>query len=184
MKKKVSLLLAFVLGVSPIITSFSCYNMTNKIYAKESEELTEDEFVKELEKELKFYFEDLGELRDGRYRIKDFYGLQREVDKGNTLAKLLFAEGTKRSWYSFGECIVRDQMGDLIRYMNAFERERINMAIKTKTWGTVALIIGGIVFRAAKKHGDKIAIKLLKKFSGIFLAASIAYSAFVCRNEL
>lgn len=122
MKKFFSVLFSFMTVTSLMLSSFSATVNASEVSSNQVSEETYEEKVarvqKEVEQELKLYFEEIGELStDGVYKIKNpELLLQTTNENSNEYTQSLFAELTERNGLEYAACIVDNTLGNGIMY--------------------------------------------------------------------
>lgn len=173
-KRKLSLLLALVLGTTPILTNV---NQT-KSYAKETEitEKNKKELQKELSENLELYFSKIGEFDDkGEYKIKNYFLLQQKINQGDPLAKKILNNSRQRSFGSFITCVFKDQAAPILLAFNREKQDALIMALAQGAWNSAA----SILLAAAESVGGK----FFGGVAGVLMFVDIGMSVYSCRHE-
>ncbi len=169
--KKIS---CFLLAIFTIVTSLFSNKLSNRVFASriESEQITIEKYADEL----KFYFETVGHFqKDGKYIITDYYLLKQKALSGDEFAKILILEYENRSLKSFLWCIAKDQSYGILDFLDGDKEKALITALSGGSWYAA----GKILYNAMKQVG-KLAGKVT---SGFFTVASLAMSAYSCRDE-
>ncbi|GAA3721249.1 hypothetical protein GCM10022378_09180 [Salinicoccus jeotgali] len=154
MYKKIILSLAIILIASSGILS-------NVTMASEVENFTEEE-VKEVAKEMQFYFEEVGKLdKNGNYTIHDYELLKERADSGDETAQGVLAQAnyeaqqtgiTTYGIVDYSKCILANYFSTEIAAVNGDLANAIAGAVERGAWMEVARIvlssIGGSVGKA------------------------------------
>lgn len=173
MKKKISFLLALLIGISPVTGTFVNLK-AQKIHANESD--FEDKILDEVADNLELYFSKIGYFNEyDEYVVKDFYLLMKRANEGDFLAKKILSASKQKSLGSLITCVFKDQAAPILYALNGQQREALIMALAQGSWKTAA----GILLKAAKSVGGK----FFAGVAGVLAIVDIGMSLYTCRDE-
>ncbi len=176
-KKKIfSLIMAFMLlfnFISPNLAMASEEEDNTNIYFT-------DEQIKELSKQLEFYFGEVGEINENGEYIITNPDLLEDVSNNDQYAKELYdsyLSSKQIHLYSkkeFANCVVEDQLAWLFDALDGKILQALGEAMATHAWNTAGKILSTALSYAGKAAGASVSIA--------FTAGSLAVSAYQCRN--
>jgi len=184
--KRIALFFLGILTLSIFLpTTAGVYAAENSTIEKSITELNDQEFKEyqeELSEELEFYFSEVGYLDENNtYHVTNPELLVEEA-KTNESASLLYKQYsastevvTTRSAGSFVKCIIGDQFSWAIDMINGNTLNSIANLLKDGAWDAAAGILSTALRQVSVAAGRSVNIA--------FSAASLALSAYSCRNE-
>ncbi|MGK9326705.1 hypothetical protein [Aerococcus urinaeequi] len=184
--KRIALFFLGILTLSIFLpTTASVYAAENSTTEKSITELNDREFKEyqeELSEELEFYFSKVGYLdENNNYHVTNPELLE-EKAKTDESAALLYEQyntstevATTRSAGSFVKCIIGDQFSWAIDMINGNTLNSIANLLKTGAWEAASNILSTALKQVSAAAGKSVSVA--------FSAASLALSAYSCRNE-
>ncbi|MBL7576426.1 hypothetical protein SAMN00017477_0073 [Peptoniphilus asaccharolyticus DSM 20463] len=166
---------------------------SNKTYSymtlEELEKLNENELKDYLAYTLELYFSKIGHInKDGIYIIDNPELLLKQAEEGDEVAMQLYNihnhGDTNYNTYvlysytghdAFWKCVLKDQFAWLLDFMNGDMLHGLGHALQTGAWQAASEIMTQAVKMASKTAG--------KAVGWVYTAASVAMSAYICRNE-